>query len=59
VDALQQAKLNVVKKHWIQVGEERERERITKTLQKYEENNYIHQEIFDEVISIIKGETNG
>lgn len=25
---LERAKLNVVKRHWIQVGEERERERI-------------------------------
>lgn len=29
---IERAKLNVVKKHWIQVGEERERERILNLL---------------------------
>ena len=29
---VEKAKLNVVKKHWIQVGEERERERILSLL---------------------------
>ena len=30
---VERAKLNVVKKHWIQVGEERERERIIHLLE--------------------------
>ena len=30
---VEKAKLNVVKKHWIQVGEERERERIIHILE--------------------------
>ena len=30
---VEKAKLNVVKKHWIQIGEERERERIIHLLE--------------------------
>lgn len=30
---IEKAKLNVVKKHWIQIGEERERERIIHLLE--------------------------
>ena len=30
---VERAKLNVVKKHWIQIGEERERERIIHLLE--------------------------
>ena len=35
-----------------------ERQRIIKELEDYGERNYISQETFNEVISIIKGETN-
>lgn len=52
MNLVQKAKLNVVKKHWIQVGEERERERIIQLL---------HQELASGfaktfVIGLIKGE---
>lgn len=53
---IQLAKLNVVKKHWIQVGEERERERIINLLEEYGECYYISQETYDDVVAIIKGE---
>jgi hypothetical protein len=47
------AKLLVVRRHWTQVGEERERERIIKLL----EDNYPGR--LSGVIKLIKGETNG
>jgi hypothetical protein len=53
---IQRAKLNVVKRHWIQVGEERERERIINLLEEYGESYYISQETYDDVVAIIKGE---
>ena len=53
---IQRAKLNVVKRHWIQVGEERERERIINLLEEYGECYYISQETYDDVVAIIKGE---
>jgi hypothetical protein len=58
MNLVQKAKLNVIKKHWIQVGEERERERIIKVLQDEGERYYISQEVFDYVVSIIRGEDN-
>lgn len=76
MNLVQRAKLNVIKKHWIQVGEERartqqmttfpieayrqgmleERQRIIKALEEDGERNYISQEMFDYVVSIIEGE---
>lgn len=53
------AKFLVVRRHWTQVGEERERERIIKLLEEDGERNYISQETFDYVISVIRGENNG
>jgi hypothetical protein len=35
---LEKAKLNVVKRHWIQVGEERERERIIHILEEMQKD---------------------
>ncbi len=35
---LEKAKLNVVKRHWIQVGEERERERIIHILEEMQQD---------------------
>jgi hypothetical protein len=80
MNLVQKAKLNVIKKHWIQVGEERERarihqmstfpieayrqgmleerERIIKALEDEGERYYISQEVFDYVVSIIRGEDN-
>jgi len=35
---VEKAKLNVVKRHWIQVGEERERERIVHLLEEMQQD---------------------
>jgi hypothetical protein len=35
---VEKAKLNVVKRHWIQVGEERERERIIHILEEMQQD---------------------
>ena len=40
-------------------GVEEERERIIKLLEEDGERNYISQETFDYVISVIRGENNG
>jgi hypothetical protein len=40
-------------------GVEEERERIIKLLEEDGERNYISQETFDYVVSVIKGENNG
>lgn len=47
------AKLLVVKKHWIQVGEERERERIIALLYDYGTMNYISEQTYAELVEAI------
>lgn len=51
------AKFLVVRRHWTQMGAKQEQERIIKLLEDDGERNYISQETFDYVVSIIKGES--
>jgi hypothetical protein len=50
------AKLLVVRRHWAQVGEERERERITNIIKANDWLSPIHKV---KLINLIEGETNG
>jgi hypothetical protein len=55
------AKLLVVRRHWTQVGEERERERIIKRLVEADTTNLTTEELkgWYFALTLIKGETNG